>query len=161
MLSAVIHSAHSYPAYPLGRRTGIPAVRPSESSRTTESSSQCSNAYTGYGPNCLTHKILLLLKGMDYIFTPISRGLAFYAPSKQKRASRSTQMLFNRSLYGDGLIKTSRTVSMVIVRFVESFNAATCSTNSTEFRKLSIDWFLDKLPITRKAKRACLFFTTK
>ena len=49
-------SAHSYPAYPLGRRTGIPAVRPSESSRTTESSSQCSNAYTGYGPNCLTHE---------------------------------------------------------------------------------------------------------
>ncbi len=59
MLSAVIRSAHSYPAYPLGRRTGIPEVRPSRSSRTMEGSPQCSNAYTGYGPNCLQ---LLLLR---------------------------------------------------------------------------------------------------
>jgi hypothetical protein len=54
MLSAVIRSAHSYPAYPIGMRTGRPSVRPSRSSRTREDSSQCSNAYTGYGPNCLT-----------------------------------------------------------------------------------------------------------
>jgi hypothetical protein len=54
MPSAVILSTHSYPAYPLGRRTGIPEVCPSRSSRTMEESSQCSNAYTGYGPNCLT-----------------------------------------------------------------------------------------------------------
>ncbi len=29
MLSAVIHSVRSYPAFPVGTRTGIPAVRPS------------------------------------------------------------------------------------------------------------------------------------
>ena len=54
MLSAVIRSAHSYPACPVGTRTGTPSVRPSRSSRTRERSSQYSNAYTGYGPNCLT-----------------------------------------------------------------------------------------------------------
>ena len=54
MLSAVIHSAHGYPACTIGMITGIPEVRPSRSSRTMEGSSQCSNAYTGYGPNCLT-----------------------------------------------------------------------------------------------------------
>ena len=59
MLSAVIRSTHSYPACPLGRRTGIPEVCPSRSSRTMEGFSQCSSAYTGYGPNCLQ---LLLLR---------------------------------------------------------------------------------------------------
>ena len=54
MLSAVIRSALGYPAYPLGRRTGILVVRSSRSSRTMEESSQYSCAYTGYGPNCLT-----------------------------------------------------------------------------------------------------------
>ena len=54
MLSAVIHSAHSYPAFTVGTITGTPAVRPSRSSRTREGSSQCSYACTGYGPNCLT-----------------------------------------------------------------------------------------------------------
>lgn len=54
MLSAVIHSALGYPAFPVGTRTGILVVRPSRSSRTMEGSSQRSTAYTGYGPNCLT-----------------------------------------------------------------------------------------------------------
>jgi len=54
MLSAVIRSAHGYPAFTVGTITGTPAVRPSRSSRTKEGSSQCSYAYTGYGPNCLT-----------------------------------------------------------------------------------------------------------
>ena len=54
MLSAVIHSAHSYPAFTVGTITGTLAVRPSRSSRTKEGSSQYSCAYTGYGPNCLT-----------------------------------------------------------------------------------------------------------
>ena len=54
MLSAVITSEHSYPAFPIGMRTGTPAVHPSKSSRIMERSSQYSNAYTGYGPNCLT-----------------------------------------------------------------------------------------------------------
>jgi hypothetical protein len=54
MLSAVIHSTHGYPAFPFGKRTGTPEVCPSRSSRTMEGSSQYSNAYTGYGPNCLT-----------------------------------------------------------------------------------------------------------
>ena len=54
MLSAVIRSILGYPAYPLGRRTGILVVCSSRSSRTMEESSQCSCAYTGYGPNCLT-----------------------------------------------------------------------------------------------------------
>ena len=53
MLSAIIHSTHSYPAYPVGTRTGILVVCPSRSSRTMEGSSQCSNAHTRYGPNCL------------------------------------------------------------------------------------------------------------
>lgn len=58
MLSAVIHSIHSYPAFTVGTITGTPEVCPSRSSRTKEGSSQYSNAYTGYGPNCL--QLLLL-----------------------------------------------------------------------------------------------------
>ncbi len=54
MLSAVIRSALGYPASTVGTITGTPEVRPSWSSRTRERSSQCSNARTGYGPNCLT-----------------------------------------------------------------------------------------------------------
>jgi hypothetical protein len=54
MLSAVILSVRSYPAFPVGTRTGRPLVRSSRSSRTKEESSQYSYAYTGYGPNCLT-----------------------------------------------------------------------------------------------------------
>jgi hypothetical protein len=54
MLSAVIHSIHGYPAFTIGMITGTPEVCSSRSSRTKEESSQCSNAYTGYGPNCLT-----------------------------------------------------------------------------------------------------------
>ena len=54
MLSAVIHSAHGYPAFTVGTITGTPEVRSSRSSRTREKSSQYSCAYTGYGPNCLT-----------------------------------------------------------------------------------------------------------
>jgi hypothetical protein len=38
------------------------------SSRTIEGSSQYSSAYTGYGPNCLTHVIPNFHKGMDYVF---------------------------------------------------------------------------------------------
>ena len=47
-------SVHSYPAFPIGIRTGTPLARPPRSSRTMGGFSQCSNAYTGYGPNCLT-----------------------------------------------------------------------------------------------------------
>lgn len=54
MLSAIIHSILSYPAFPVGTRTGTPAVCLFKSSRIIKSISQCSNAYTGYGPNCLT-----------------------------------------------------------------------------------------------------------
>jgi hypothetical protein len=54
MLSAVIRSVHSYPAFTVGTITGTLEVRSSRSSRTKEDSSQYSNAYTGYGPNCLT-----------------------------------------------------------------------------------------------------------
>jgi hypothetical protein len=38
MLSAVIHSEHSYPANAVGTTTGTPEVRPSRSSRTKDSS---------------------------------------------------------------------------------------------------------------------------
>ncbi len=54
MLSAVILSTLSYPAFTVGTITGTPAVCPSRSSRTREGFFQYSNAYTGYGPNCLT-----------------------------------------------------------------------------------------------------------
>ena len=54
MLSAVILSIRSYPAFTIGIITGTPAVCSSRSSRTKKESSQYSNAYTGYGPNCLT-----------------------------------------------------------------------------------------------------------
>jgi len=53
MLSAFIVSVRSYPAFPTGVRTGTPLARRFRSSRTMKRSSQCSNAYTGYGPNCL------------------------------------------------------------------------------------------------------------
>jgi hypothetical protein len=54
MLSAVIFSAHSYWAFTTGVITHILEVRSPRSSRTMGDSPQCSNAYTGYGPNCLT-----------------------------------------------------------------------------------------------------------
>ena len=54
MLSAVIFPIHSYPAYTVGTITGTSEVCLFRSSRTKKSSSQYSNAYTGYGPNCLT-----------------------------------------------------------------------------------------------------------
>ena len=54
MPSAVIYSTHSYPAFPIGIRTGTPLACPFRSSRTRKSSFQYSNAHTGYGPNCLT-----------------------------------------------------------------------------------------------------------
>ena len=47
-------TTRSYPAFTVGTITGTPEVYLSRSSRTKESFSQCSNAYTGYGPNCLT-----------------------------------------------------------------------------------------------------------
>ena len=47
-------TTHGYPAFPNGMRTGTPAVCPPRSSRTKGGSLQCSNACTGYGPNCLT-----------------------------------------------------------------------------------------------------------
>ena len=54
MLSAVILTVHGYPAFTVGTITGTPEVRLFRSSRTKKRSSQYSNAYTGYGPNCLT-----------------------------------------------------------------------------------------------------------
>jgi hypothetical protein len=54
MLSIVIRFALGYPASTVVTITGTPEVCPSRSSRTRERSSQCSNARTGYGPNCLT-----------------------------------------------------------------------------------------------------------
>ncbi|KAH0449059.1 hypothetical protein IEQ34_022859 [Dendrobium chrysotoxum] len=50
----VIRSALGYPAFTVGTITGTPEVHPSRSSRTRKRSSQCSNAHTGYGQNCLT-----------------------------------------------------------------------------------------------------------
>jgi len=43
-----------YPAFTVDTITGTPEVHPSQSSRTRERSSQCSNAHTGYGPNYVT-----------------------------------------------------------------------------------------------------------
>ena len=54
MLSAVIHATHSYPAFTVGTITGTLEVYSPRSSRTKGDSFQCSNACTGYGPNCLT-----------------------------------------------------------------------------------------------------------
>ena len=54
MLSAVIHFVRSYPAFTIGMITGTPEVHSFRSSRTKKESSQYFNAYTGYGPNCLT-----------------------------------------------------------------------------------------------------------
>lgn len=49
--------------------TGTPVVRSFWSSRTKKKSSQYSSAYTGYGPNCLTHDLFPYFhKGMDYVF---------------------------------------------------------------------------------------------
>jgi hypothetical protein len=54
MLSAVILSILCCLVFIVGTITSTPEVCPSRSSRTKERSSQCSNAHTGYGPNCLT-----------------------------------------------------------------------------------------------------------
>lgn len=53
MLSAVLYSIHSYPAYPIGIRTGRPEVCSSKSSRIMEKSFQYSIANRRYRPNCL------------------------------------------------------------------------------------------------------------
>jgi len=47
MLSALIHSEHSYPASAPGGTTGTLEVRSSGSSRTTDDSSQFSYAHDG------------------------------------------------------------------------------------------------------------------
>ena len=85
MLSAVIRSAHGYPAFTPGGITGTPEVRPSQSSRTKESFSQYSNAYTGYGPNCFTHgfwrfNLLYIPDRCSAIFEPL-RGYRNYVPA--------------------------------------------------------------------------------
>ncbi len=54
MLSALILSKHSYPAFATGVTTGTPEVCPFRSSRTRKDSSQISYGHAGYGPNCLT-----------------------------------------------------------------------------------------------------------
>ena len=54
MLSVVILIIHDYPVFTVGTITGTSGVRLSWSSRTKKRSFQYSNAYTGYGPNCLT-----------------------------------------------------------------------------------------------------------
>ena len=54
MLSAVIFTIHSYPAFTVGTITGTLEVRLFWSSRTKKRAPQYSIAHTGYGPNCLT-----------------------------------------------------------------------------------------------------------
>ena len=54
MLSAVIPTIRSYPAFTVGTITGTPEVCSFRSSRTRNNPSQVSYAYSGYGPNCLT-----------------------------------------------------------------------------------------------------------
>ena len=54
MLSALILSEHSYPAFAAGATTGTLEVRPFRSSRTRKESFQISYGHAGYGPNCLT-----------------------------------------------------------------------------------------------------------
>jgi hypothetical protein len=54
MISVVIRSALGYPTSIVGTITGTPKVCHSRSSRIRERSSQCSNACTRYGLNCLT-----------------------------------------------------------------------------------------------------------
>jgi hypothetical protein len=53
MRSVIIDTIRSYPAFPIGMRTGTQEVCFLKSSRTIKDFFQCSNAYTGYGPNCL------------------------------------------------------------------------------------------------------------
>jgi hypothetical protein len=54
MLSVIIYSIRSYSAYTVDTITDTPLVWLFRSSRTRKSFFQYSNAYTGYGPNCLT-----------------------------------------------------------------------------------------------------------
>ena len=70
MPSAVLFSIRSYPAYPIGIRTGTPVVCSSKSSRIMEKSFQYSFANIRYRPNCLTHvdSFVFYPKDMDYIF---------------------------------------------------------------------------------------------
>ncbi len=67
---------------PLVGRTGRPAVHPFRSSRTMKGFPQCSNVYTGYGPNCLTHVIpyISIEHGLYLhpLFGYIIKELAFY-----------------------------------------------------------------------------------
>jgi len=73
-----------------------------------EGSSQCSNDYTGYGPNCLTHGTPPVSRGMDYIF--IRRGhCGFVADTSestfylahQRGEIRGPRKGWTASLYGE------------------------------------------------------------
>ena len=85
MLSGLIDSAHSYPAFTNTFITGTPGVRSFWSSRTKKKSSQYCSASTGYGPNCLTHELPYFHKSMDYVFIlELSRSWRIIAFSTEK-----------------------------------------------------------------------------
>ena len=79
MLSAVLYSIRSYPAYPIGIRTGTPVVCFSKSSRIMEKSFQYSIAYIRYRPNCLC-ELSFIKEGADYtfIFLLFRKELPYY-----------------------------------------------------------------------------------
>ena len=156
MLSAVIRSALGYPAFTVGTITGILAVHPSRSSRTMEGSSQCSNAYTGYGPNCLTHVIPNLSKRHGlYLHPQKYEESAFYISSNQMKY---LDLFRSKSLQGINQSKKSNsdlTTAEVMVRFFESFKNSNLSTNSQHFKKESRSCDLDLFLIICKARTAC------
>ena len=98
MLSAVILSVLSYPAFTLGRITGTPEVRPFRSSRTRNRSSQISYAHSRYGPNCLT----TFWTQLTYqLFRQEHRWVAMYGKDKRWRhlSVKPTSRLDFPSLY--------------------------------------------------------------
>ena len=118
MLSSLIVSAHSYPASTNKFITGTPGVRSFWSSRTKKKSSQCSNASTGYGPNCLTHvNSFIFIKAwtmsssfFKLLFLKEAKGtkkeLAYYTFLNQKRYLFQILLkVFKKSLYGDVFIR--------------------------------------------------------
>jgi hypothetical protein len=78
MLSALIPSEHSYPAFALGRTTGTPEVRFSRSSRTEENS-----------PSSIQRPHQIETDNTVTLYSPKTEGLTFLLTSAYRYAVRT------------------------------------------------------------------------
>ena len=100
MLSAILTPKHSYPAFSACHlrltKTGTPEVCTSRSFRTFEIFPQCSRAYAGYRPNCLTTfwtQLALGFKGWTILPLRPSPASGCLEPTSRCQTSSSMRSL--------------------------------------------------------------------